>query len=85
MLRSAAGTKINWLPKNNLKLFYLSNVYVVFKDFVKIILHKMDPHPESEVLCEGWMVKSPPLDAKPTPYSLYKPVRNFFLNSSQNF
>jgi len=33
----------------------------------------MDPHPESEVLCEGWMVKSPPLDAKPTPYSLYKP------------
>ena len=35
----------------------------------------MDPSPESEVLCEGWMVKSPPLEAKPIPgYSLFKAV-----------
>ena len=35
----------------------------------------MDPSPQSEVLCEGWMVKSPPLEAKPIPgYSLFKAV-----------
>ena len=35
----------------------------------------MDPSPESEVLHEGWMVKSPPLEAKPIPgYSLFKAV-----------
>jgi len=33
----------------------------------------MDPFPVSEVLCEGWMVKSPPLETKPIPgYSLFK-------------
>jgi len=33
----------------------------------------MDPLPGSEVLCEGWMVKSPPLETKPIPgYSLFK-------------
>ena len=41
----------------------------------------MDPLPESEVLCEGWMVKSPPLEAKPIPgYSLFKAVRNDNVN-----
>ena len=35
----------------------------------------MDPLPGSEVLCEGWMVKSPPLETKPIPgYSLFKAV-----------
>jgi len=34
----------------------------------------MDPSPGSEVLCEGWMVKSPPLETKPhiPGYSLFK-------------
>ena len=38
----------------------------------------MDPHPESEVLFEGPMVKSPPLDNKPSGYSLFKAVRPIF-------
>ena len=33
----------------------------------------MDPLPGSEVLCEGWMVLSLPLETKPIPgYSLFK-------------
>ena len=35
----------------------------------------MDPLPGSEVLHEGYMVKSPPLETKPIPgYSLFKAV-----------